>query len=262
MIEKEAEVYASIDDIELAVDRYQELLQLNQATFSVHSLEQFCNLRAKLLVKNQIRNTGSIKKLLDNLKTLLLIGETPERLNILGSAHKRIAQLTTGEQREQHLKSMADYYHQAFELLQPNISDAIYPLTNWLTSQALSVGNRKILIDGNSLSPMTHLIKFQKIIELKTAEYKDFWNDISLVNILICKMLFSRHTADINNLKENIINIYNNAWNIGGSYKHVRTEIEHIEFIQAIWKDDKSRDRKKILIALQEVKENLEGLMK
>ena len=214
-----------------------------------------------MLVKNQVRNTDSIDKLLADLNTLLLIGKTPERLNILGSAHKRIAQLTTGEPREQHLKSMASYYQQAFELL-PNISDSIYPLTILLTSQALSVGNRRIQIDGKSLYPQEHLAKFQKIIELKTAEYKDFWNDISLVNILICKLLFSRTTTDINNLKTNIINLYNNAWNIGGSYKYARTEIEHIEFIQAIWKDDKSSTRKKILMALQEVKENLEGLMK
>ncbi len=262
VIEKEAEIYAAIDEQELAVDRYQTLLHLNKATFSIKSLEQFCNLRAKLLVKQQRSDADSINKLLADLKTLLFIGKTPERLNILGNAYKRIAQLYKGNDRKESLKTMADYYQEAYELSKSKQCSLIYPLTNWLTSYALSgSGNRKIEIDGKTLSPPDHLLRHQKISDLKSTTNEDFWTDIELVNLLMCQLLFAKGANKINHLKNRIICLYKDAWKIGGSYKHARTEIEHIEFILAIWEDETSNDKQRILKTLEEVKNELEKLM-
>ena len=261
VIEKEAEIYASIDMIDVAIDRYQTLLHLNKATFSVKSLEQFCNLRAKLLVKNKLKDEQSIAKLLIDLDTLLLIGETPERLCILGNAYKCIAQLTVADKvkNDGHLKSMADNYQQAYEMLQPDLGESIYPLTNWLTSLKLS--DQKMKLNGRTLSKIRFIHHLEKELEKKSATYENFWNDIHLVNVLMCKMLFTRSFEEINQLKSKIISLYKTAWKIGGSYKHARTEIEHIEFIQAVWVSNVSGTDQKILNALGDVRKELEGLL-
>jgi hypothetical protein len=50
--EKEAMAYAECNDYENAIKKFESLLSMEQAGFSVKALETYCDIRAKLCVKN------------------------------------------------------------------------------------------------------------------------------------------------------------------------------------------------------------------
>ena len=99
--EKEAFIYAQLLKYDQALAKFDELMQMEKASFYVSTLESFCNTKAKKTVYEF--KTGLIKasaalllmnKNIDELKNLLYISPTAERYSLLGSTHKRRAFVT------------------------------------------------------------------------------------------------------------------------------------------------------------------------
>ncbi|MBK8501049.1 MAG: CHAT domain-containing protein [Saprospiraceae bacterium] len=256
--EKEAHIYALLDQIDLAIERYQALLSLSDATYSVKALEQYCNLRVKRLALQKKVSRAAISKLEKDLKALAFIGTTAERLNILGSASKRFAQLSTGDQRLKYLKQMAEQYEKAWLLSKGKVKSAIYPLTNWLTAHALLNGNNPIIIDGETKDPGKLLSDTEKELNKERTDHRDFWEDLNPVNLKRCELLFCDQ-KEIDKMTKKIIKLYQEAWKQGGTKKHAQTEIEHVEFIEAIWGRKRDAVIKEKLNGLEKVKEVLRG---
>ena len=117
--EKEAMAYAECNDYENAISRFETLLRMEHAGFSVTAIEKYCNIRAKRCVKNWQNGIAKkdqlaiMDKVIANLKQLLSIGEEPtaERLSLLGSAYKRKAMISANNtDKVKALIQSADYY--------------------------------------------------------------------------------------------------------------------------------------------------------
>ena len=139
-------VYGELGDYELAIEHLDKALAAEKAEFPVKALEQRANYRVKHAL--QFRQTadktekgkalGDIEQAIKALDFLISMAPTKERLSLLGSAYKRKAWLQTNKaDRKKALDEMRENYQLAFNKgLESGNIDA-YPLTNWITAEAI-----------------------------------------------------------------------------------------------------------------------------
>ncbi|HWJ27335.1 MAG TPA: CHAT domain-containing protein, partial [Flavisolibacter sp.] len=142
--ELEALIYAEMGDYDIAIGKLGTLFTMEKASFSVSTLEKYCNLRAKKLVfdfKKQVKGKKyipEINQVIKELDALLSIGPTAERWSLLGSTCKRKAMLLANmEQKEKAYEEAVTYYRKAYETTGNQYS--IYSLTNLLEVESMLV---------------------------------------------------------------------------------------------------------------------------
>jgi hypothetical protein len=110
--ERLAGIWADLGEKPRAIDHYRAALAQEDARSSLHALEQLANLEirhgAKLLeepANNEVRKAGEeyMKTGLQRLQTLLSLGETVERLSLLGSYWKLRAGVERPTRTSKHL---------------------------------------------------------------------------------------------------------------------------------------------------------------
>ncbi|MBU1666676.1 MAG: CHAT domain-containing protein, partial [Gammaproteobacteria bacterium] len=157
--ERLAAAWDGLGDRERAIAHYRAALAQEDATSSLHALEQLANLEirlgAKRMEKPESREEGEqlMQAGLQRLQMLLTLGETVERLSLLGSYWKRRAdalhqgKAKIGEVRAA-LEEMLAAYRKASDLsLQTTGERDYYPTLNTLDGAFLlaALGNRKPL---------------------------------------------------------------------------------------------------------------------
>ncbi len=243
IIEMQAKIYQECGMVEEAFSIYSELLEKEDSDFSVKSLEQYCNVFAKVLLKrfneNPTRVTEEDKRVLySKLKNLSIIGITSERLSLQGSGFKRLA-LMTEDQKSAiiYLEQMRDKYKEAYDLIMSTSENprktqkSIYSLCNWLTGIALTKHN-----DPERQKYYKILAEIKAKLDSKMMAGKVFWDDISVINVEMCQMLFIDRTGPnfshkLENIKVNIISNYEKHWNLVGTKKNLHSEMEHLELL-------------------------------
>ncbi len=89
------------------------------------------------LAEKRLEKVGRIERAIAELEIVCQRGETGERLNLLGSAFKRLALVETDRERRQKVvEKMAAYYRRAFEL---GSRDDFYAFTNWASARLLAL---------------------------------------------------------------------------------------------------------------------------
>ncbi len=259
VIEKQAEIYMEVDEVDQALSKYRELFTKDRASYTVKSLERFCNLLAKQYALNDIKeNKTSREAIINQFDSLLLIGKTHERLNLFGSAYKRIAYKE--KNKKVWIEKMRDKYYEAYLLVEDKSPlQYCYSLTNYLTASRFISPPEKleVLFQRKYEPPTVVLEKIEGKLRKITADHTNFWEDIALVNILLCKMLYIEEGID--ELRDEIIRYYKNVWNLGGNYRNLRTEIEHLNFLIALVMKEKNKDNLKR--ALEEIRDDLTEIM-
>ena len=259
--ERIAEIYAEVDMIEDALDTYEDLLEFETANYTIRALEQYYNLRAKLMVKKRTYSKTAdsdadkkIQEMIDVFEsTFGGIGITKERLSILGSAYKRAAQIASDKKNKaQFLNKMAEKYGEAYRRYTDKEDTAvIYPLTNFITAcwfkdqlDSDKKDKRDTLESKfkeyihESKKPYNVLEEMDKKLLSIRPQNKDFYEDIAPVNIKLCLLLLEKNTASdkIRAIATDINRLYKDAKGRSGtSNKKIRTEIEHIEFLLNCW---------------------------
>lgn len=240
VIEMQAKIYQACGLMEEALATYKELLEKEDAQFSVRSLEQYSNLFAKVLYKRYKEDPSSVtvedKNLLsDQLKYLSVIGVTSERISLQGSGFKRLAKLESDDTTALlYIEQMHDAYKEAYRtfiLKSNNIKKSIYPLSNWLTGAALIPYN-----ETQRKKYLNILTESEEKLALETIKGEVFWDDISMVNVLMCQLLFVKPSDDnyqqkLENLKTAILANYEEHWDVAGNAMHLQGEMEHLEFL-------------------------------
>ncbi len=241
--EREAMAYAECNDYENAIAKFENLLGMEQAGFSVKALETFCNIRAKFCVKNwqsgfeKNRQLQKMDKVIIDLKQLLNMSPTAERYSLLGSTFKRKSIIAVANaDKINALITAANYYKQAYGM--PGNTNKTYALTNWLEIE-------KILLLIKNRAGMKSLLKKYKFSILNKAKEElaaiikktsnadadiDFWNEISKANAGFCYWLLAGGNSDVMTEKE-LIDNYAAVWNIDGSQNKKIAEIEHFDFL-------------------------------
>jgi len=166
-----------------------------------------------------------IKKALAILDFLCERGATVERLNLLGSAYKRLAQLQedNNEKRLEALKEMAEKYQEAYELHidKPNL----YSFSNWSLARALT---KKDLLKIKD--------ECRQMIEVAQKRDKDepsFWNSVAQSDLELVILVAQPKTTvkAAKELAEQIISGYQLAYKRGASPREMASVKENLDFI-------------------------------
>jgi hypothetical protein len=106
-----------------------------------------------------------------------LFSETSERLSLLGSAYKRLAQISTGPERDEALAEMFSYYDAAWRKAPKNP----YPLINALIAQTI-----RYWLGGVAQRDSELKSKFDTALKLaaqrKADRPNDFWAAVGLAD--------------------------------------------------------------------------------
>jgi len=259
VIEQQARILGLINKLDEAIDRYGSLRQLEDANYTVKALEQFCNLRIKNLANNILASKKSNKtaitdksiiektkaelnSLQHDFQNLLLIGETPERLSILGSAFKRMAlimyelDIPINEKKplvQNLFKSAAASYLKAYELIpEEKLQKSIYSISNFLVLNSVS-GVLTVSIKNKKINITALIEKVAGPLSVTRSRHADFWEDISSVNLMEAQLFYS-DIKEIMPLCKKILKNYKAIWKVSGTKKHLETEIEQIAIFNKI----------------------------
>ena len=270
--ESEAMAYAECNDYENAIAKFESLLGLEQAGFSLMALEKYCNLRSKLCVKNwqtgkeKNKQPAKMDKVIADLKQLINMSPTAERLSLMGSAYKRKAMIsTTNTDKIKALITAAGYYRQAFSM--PQNSNKTYSLINWIEIE-------KILLLAKTKPGVNTLIKKYKFTapqkvkaDITDAIKKminadadmDYWNEIAKANALLCAWLMEgKNTTELTD--KMVTDAYKKVWGIEGSQNKKIAEIEHFDFLIAAYTGLVKKPGN--VTTIKKIKQDLENIIK
>jgi CHAT domain-containing protein/pimeloyl-ACP methyl ester carboxylesterase len=272
--ELEAMLYAGLNQYETAIAKFSMLLS-GKSSFSGIAIETYCNVRPKFYVSQFKKNpklgpelADKTEKVINELKAIQSYGETAERLNLLGSAYKRKAQLISDiAKKTEALSESANYYYRAMELASKTIR--FYPLCNWLSIENALVlaGLRKWNDKKTKITRKNAIADLQAECSaneenIKSIEETDYWQLVADANLRLCLLQLD----DSNTQYEQVLQSYTYVWNYLGHLGNRRDEIAHLEFLEHILSMDKggktknSPVKRKVLKRIQDLRAQLELL--
>jgi hypothetical protein len=265
-------------EYDAAIAKFQILMTMEDASFSIATLEQYCNVRAKKYVadyvtsrKEQRLYLSKVNSIIEDIRALLLVSPTAERYSLLGSTFKRKAILSaTKPQKIKALSEAAFYYQKANTMRSGNASS--YAITNWLEIETILVlaGDRKwkeivkfrresyelpsLESVNEQLNQMSDKMKTSEVCRMK------YWDMASLANIKLCLTLINLSTKTKTDWEE-VLENYRQTWAKAGSKGKRLAELEHLELLidglQLSNKPGVSRTRKNI----EQLKEELSKII-
>lgn len=243
--EQEAFIYAELADYGNAIAKFEELLVTEKASFSLSSVEKFCNWRSKYYIlqyfQHKEKRTALLRKMdlaISDLMHLIALGVTAERYNLLGSIYKRRSILSTGNERIKSLKNAAYYYRMAW-----TIDAKYYPYTSWIQIESLLVGEGREW--GAKLEQEGELFKYKlptaEEIDRELSQYLtavngrsqvvDYWDLVAQANVKLCSLLVYPEKAEAEEAGKEIATILRKLWVKAGSPGKKSAEREHLDFL-------------------------------
>lgn len=270
--EKEAIAYAEFNQQEKAIEKFESLLRMEQAGFSVTALERYCNIRAKKCVSDWnagISKSSQLQKLdkvIRDMEQLLSMSPTAERFCLMGKAYKSKAAISTVRtQKLAALAKAAYYFNQAVEKTDNNYKG--YALNNWLAIEYVLVELKKhkwgtVTPQQYHLPGLKEIKEELKTIMAQTADSSgdmDFWGRIDQVNAsLILWLLEGRSTEK--NEEKSLREQFADIWNSAGSQNKKISQKAHFEFlIDILSLTEKAAAKVKIV---RQIKLDLEHIIK
>jgi hypothetical protein len=120
-----------------------------------------------------------------DLDTLCRRAPTTERLNLLGSAYKRLALIEDeGPRRTEALVNMAEHYRLAYERKR----DA-YAFTNWLAGSLLTRQRGETLATVDPASQQRELEALLRELAQRNEADPNFWDSASLADLQLVRLL-------------------------------------------------------------------------
>lgn len=254
----EAEAYAEIEENDIALEKYHNLLTQAKADFTVRAWEQMLNLRARHYVnlfrsKKLKDGINKMDEIIADIQYLNSKGITSERYSILASAYRRKSLILIDENekeaKEKAIFKMAKNYKAAYALkINQGEGNTTYSLANWLisekfvTKKMVSDYQNEIDLPPNEMT-FKDLVKTNKtdekgvfrfleneLKEIANATKSEFWDIIANVNIYQAQILYCE-TAQITEVGKKISDAYQKAWDMDGSFKQKSSEIAQMEFV-------------------------------
>ncbi|MEO8753363.1 MAG: CHAT domain-containing protein [Casimicrobiaceae bacterium] len=273
-----ANVLGELDRFDIALANYEQALAAKAADFPVRAVEQYANLLTRAAVfevRAAAKRTGSesakrqqaARKNMDRafgiLTSLASFAKTPERLSLLGSAWKRRALVEQDPKvRQAALVQMRQFYwdaHQAALNSRGGIDP--YPLLNWMAAVACLPPPQRPGV-GAAASPMgaeLAALLAQLEQQLRKATDRDFWGIVQHADLeLIRPLLASRFDAAA---RDAVIKEYRRASTRAGSPRQLRSVVEHVEFLAAIFSGRTGAAAKRTATLLEECVRELQDLM-
>ena len=252
IMEAVATAYGELLILDKAVEYFDRLRTMEKSHYQVRSLEVVENLRSRLAIQLYFKGDQEekAKQLLEDAiagtQHLLNLEVTSERLSLWGSALKRKALTVTGTQRKSTLMEAAHKYKEAHDLHRNNTArHSDYPMINWLRTQVLAeLAGSKEAKDANDL--LTKEVLEQdyyhnsKLVDTdKLAQSNNFWDlnafaDKQLYELLLRYRYEKLQPGQIRQRSKSIIDTYQRAWQVSGSFKERDSVLGEIRFLKAI----------------------------
>jgi tetratricopeptide (TPR) repeat protein len=185
-----------------AIEHYRHAAESEDSSnpATLRAIEQWINLLVRL--GEEERNKAKIEEAIEKGRHLLGIAKTSERLNIMGNAHKKLAQLETNTEKvKDHLKQSAAYYRDAAN---PERHEGVadpYPIINVLVIEAL-LGNEGF--KSESL-----LSKCESLAQQRFRETRSVWDSVTIPDVALIRA-FLRHSLPQE--RDNLIGKYRDAF--------------------------------------------------
>lgn len=276
--EKEAFIYAQLLQYDLALDRFDALMEMEQANFYVSTLEIFCNTKAKKAMYDL--KCGSIKtreatdridQTIKELLNLLYISPTAERYNLLGSTCKRKAYIVQGKaQKAAALKQAAQYYRHAVGICS---EDSLpYPLINWYILEAVlsltidhtfgtTTGTGEEKYEVPLLKTMLGDLEGIRMEMAQARVAGSYDREILLVNVLLCELMLQPKKLN-RQVQDDLLQAYRLTWARLGSTAKKGAEIEQLDILVSMLSFSTAKEVVKLHNGLMELKDALEKMIK
>lgn len=247
--------FAELDRFEEAVKHYRSALEAEKADLPVRTIEQLANLESRLAVMRH-KNPGKDKegagelldKSLERIRLLLDIAPTSERYSLLGSAWKRKAIISEGEERINALREMTEAYRKAHETaLERDKRINPYPRHNHLLGLLLLSWYGVMNLDRMQFEK--DLAEVGKIAADRDKESPDFWNGIAVTENNLLRHLES---GELVSRPQEITDGYRKARMRSASPREFRSVMEQFDFLEEVVKVEEHEDLVKALRGIRE----------
>ena len=167
-----AEAYGELGSLQKAVRYYERAIVAKQAAVSLKAIEQHANLKARLAARRapptaakeqrgqSLRAIGEALDALDKL--IALAGPTVERLNLKGSAYKRLAVVEHAAGRKAALENMRMWYGKAHELGAEEGDPGYYSQLMVITAEILEQHAEGASADAARRSRLRRIVSSQR----------------------------------------------------------------------------------------------------
>jgi pimeloyl-ACP methyl ester carboxylesterase/tetratricopeptide (TPR) repeat protein len=237
--ETEAAIYFELAEYELAIEKFEALKNQEDATFSVASLEKYCNARCKKYVedfKGGAKPVELIKKLnniIGELNELLKINATAERKVLQASASKRKGLITKDAAAKlQAYKDAIDYYSEAV---------AINKNASYAFNHMLIFASVLFMIENTPAKQMKYgdLSKVQvlKAIAIKKKALQlayrnmDYWDIIDEATYDLSLLFLDKTEAQDEKKWNSVEDRFRQIWRSAGSLGKKKAELENFEIV-------------------------------
>ncbi|MEO6219393.1 MAG: CHAT domain-containing protein, partial [Ginsengibacter sp.] len=289
----EAFIYADMYLYDMALAKFQSVIAMEKANFSVSTLEKYCNVRAKKIVSDlikwisnrkeqkekpepakelkeiaieRVKHTREIDAVIKDLNMLLNISETSERFSLLGSAYKRKAFISMAD-KEKDFAAAAYYYFKAHN--SPANNNKAYTLSNWLEVESILVllGKRswgKEVSYGKSkynlLSPAAAVNELKSLRDTLAGSNVNmtYWSFLQGANIDLCQLMIDPSSLTDEKAWEDVLLSYVKIWAVAGAEGNKLAEIEHLELLIDGLLQSKKRETAKLRKRVEGLKQELE----
>ncbi|HEX5769008.1 MAG TPA: tetratricopeptide repeat-containing protein, partial [Burkholderiales bacterium] len=192
-----AAAWAEADDRKTAIEWYRKALVAEDSGASMKAVEQLLNLRVRLAAEDvdAARRTGDPAKLralardrareardaIENLEKLVEELSTMERINLCGSAHKRLALIleAAGEADGAAIEAVRRHYAAAEELGAKS-PDVFYPALNVIAVDVLARSGRV---------PAGRFKAVREAIDARLRDDPDFWSAAGDIELMLYEAL-------------------------------------------------------------------------
>lgn len=276
VLEAIGNVYANLNEYELAIDYYEQVKSLEQSTFSLQVLEQLAKIKIKYgsyLYRRKVKgekvniSKRDAKTLIDDginiFQNLLnILQDTSERLNMKASGHKRMAIIEGNdpEKRRSHLSDARSLYETAYEISLKSGMVNNRALVNFARMEVI------LLMDENKKLAPSHkskIIKAKAQVKQTYKEEPNFRNYSISADYCLFEILYnsvSKRKDIIELLEEqrkSYLNHLSKAWSMGGSYMEKYAVMEELDIIIELIELSTSRNKKAVLNQLKSAEYHL-----
>jgi tetratricopeptide (TPR) repeat protein len=253
------QAYGELRRFAEAVEHYRMAADDDKGLATIKTAEQLWNLQSRWAQEVAATDPARALQLVTEAEERLMdlnraLGETGERLSLLGSVAKRRMMIAAEvSEKRDALLAMAGHYYRSYALGVERGKPSYYPLVNHLTAQTLA-----LLLDEKGELPPDFESSVGKAVELAEDEHRaspDFWNTATPVDCLLLRHLAS---GDLAEHCPEIIADYARAKNVG-SPRQFQSVLDQLDFLKkVIASAPENAARQGLMAALQEIRQGAE----
>ncbi|MFA7062464.1 MAG: CHAT domain-containing protein, partial [Pedobacter sp.] len=222
------QAFGELTQFEEAISHYKKAIDDDKAIAPIKTAEQIWNLQSRWAQELADSDPETALRLVKESEEKLIelnqaIGETCERISLLGSVAKRRAMIAAGSvEKQTALRAMAEHYCKAYNLGAERGKPDFYPLVNCLTGHALAH-----LLDENEELDSDFRASLDQATSLAADDglkNQTFWNTATPID---CRLLGHMIDGDLSDFTTDIIADYAKANNVG-SPREFLSVLDHL----------------------------------